>query len=67
MAPLRFALAKQQAYTAGTSYVWRIPLIKNPSTAYIALRYNLTLMYYPNGANYGIIINQHECINEYYT
>lgn len=63
MAPIRFALAKQSAYTAGTSYTWRIPLIKNPSTAYIALRYNLTLMQYPSSADYGIIMQQHECIN----
>lgn len=67
MAPLRFSLAKMQAYTAGTSYTWRIPLIKNPATAYIALRYTLTLMHYPYTGRYGIIYNQHECINEYYT
>jgi hypothetical protein len=59
MAPLRFSLSGQQAYAAGTSYTWRIPLIKNPSVAFSALRYNLTLMFYPNGVSYGRIINQH--------
>lgn len=67
MAPIRFALAKQSAYSAGTAYTWRIPLIKNPSVAFTALRYNLTLIQYQNGADYGIIMQQHECINEYYT
>ena len=33
MTPLRFSLAGQQAYTAGNSYTWMIPLIKNPSVA----------------------------------
>lgn len=67
MAPLRISLTGQQAYSAGTSYTWRVPLIKNPSVAFTALRYNLTLMYYPNGVGYGYIMNQHQCINEYYT
>jgi hypothetical protein len=59
MAPIRFSLSGQQAYVAGTSYIWRIPLIRNPSVAFSALRYNLTLMFYPNGVDYGRIINQH--------
>ena len=58
MSPLRLSLSGQQAYTAGNSYTWRIPLLKNPSVAYSALRYNLTLMYYPNSASYGRIKNQ---------
>lgn len=63
MAPIRISLAGMAAYTQGTSYVWRVPLIKNPSSPYISLRYNLTLVNYPNGAGYGVIVNQHECTN----
>lgn len=44
MSPLRFSLARQNAYTDNVEYIWRLPLLKNPSTAYISLRYNLTLM-----------------------
>lgn len=44
MSPLRFALARQSAYTDNVEYIWRLPLLKNPSTAYISLRYNLTLI-----------------------
>jgi len=60
-------LAKQSAYTDGVEYVWRLPLLKNPATAYISLRYNLTLMEYPSTTNYGIIFNHIEIINDYYT
>jgi hypothetical protein len=67
MTPLKYSLAKMSAYTAGTSYTWRIPLIKNPSTAFISLRMNLTLMTFSSSQSNGVIINQHECINEYYT
>ncbi len=67
MTPLRFTLARQSAYTAGTEYVWRIPLLKNPSTAYVALRYKMTLMEYASSTYYGKIINMHQSINEYYT
>ena len=67
MTPLRFTLARQSAYSAGTPYIWRIPLLKNPSTAYVALRYNLTLMEYSSSVYYGKIINMHQSINEYYT
>ncbi len=59
MAPLKYSLAKMSAFTAGTSYTWRVPLIKNPSTAFIALRYNLTLTRYSSSNYYGDIINQH--------
>ena len=67
MAPLRFTLARQSSYNAGVEYVWRIPLLKNPSTAYIALRYNLTLMVYPSSSYYGKVMQMHQSINEYYT
>lgn len=67
MAPLRFTLARQSAYTAGTEYTWRIPLLKNPSTAFVALRYNLTLVEYSSSAYYEKIVNMHQSINEYYT
>jgi hypothetical protein len=67
MSPLRFSLARQSAYTDNVEYVWRIPLLKNPSIAYISLRYNLTLMEYPSSTNYGIIFNHNEIINDYYT
>jgi hypothetical protein len=67
MAPLRFALAKQKAYTDNVEYIWRIPLLKNPSTAFVALRYNLTLMEYPSSTNYGIIFNHYEIVNDYFT
>lgn len=63
MAPLRFSLSLQNAYVANTAYTWRIPLIKNPSTPFTALRYNLTLVRYNNGENVGVIFSRHESIN----
>ena len=66
-APLRISLSKQNAYSAGSTYVWRIPLLKNPSAPYIALRYNLTLTEYQSGVFYDRVLQKHECINEYYT
>lgn len=67
MAPLRFSLARQSAYVDNTEYVWRLPLLKNPSTAYVSLRYNLTLLEYPAGTNYGIVFNHYEIVNDYFT
>lgn len=61
------SLAKMNAYTQGVSYVWRIPLLKNPSVPSIPLRYNLSLLYYPSGQAYPTVISKHECINEYVT
>lgn len=67
MSPLRFSLARQSAYVDNVEYIWRLPLLKNPSTAYISLRYNLTLLEYPTSTNYGIIFNHYEIINDYHT
>jgi hypothetical protein len=50
-----------------TEYVWRLPLLKNPATAYVSLRYNLTLLEYPSGINYGIVFNHYEIVNDYFT
>jgi hypothetical protein len=44
-APLRFCLALQSAYSDNTLYTWRIPLLKNPATAFVSLRYNLSLVH----------------------
>lgn len=65
-APLRYTLARQSAYVDSTQYYWIVPLIKNPSTAFITLRYNLSLIVCPAG-NYEYIFNFYESINEYYT
>jgi len=67
MAPLRFNLACQSAYTDNVEYIWRLPLLKNPSTAYVSLRYNLTLLEYPSSTTYGIVFNHYEIINDYFT
>ena len=40
--------------------------MKNPGTAYVTLRYNLTLVTSPN-SNYEYIFNMYQSINEYYT
>jgi hypothetical protein len=66
LAPLRFALAKQSAYSDNALYTWIVPLLQNPSTAYISLRYNLTLVNSPSGSQ-EYIFNHYESINEYYT
>jgi hypothetical protein len=50
LAPLRFVLAKQSAYTDNTAYFWIVPLLKNPSAAFVTLRYNLTLVNSPASA-----------------
>jgi hypothetical protein len=65
-APLRFVLAKQSAYADNTQYYWIVPLLQNPGTAYISLRYNLTLVNSP-ASGYEYIFNHYESINEYYT
>ena len=65
-APLRFTLSKQPAYVDSTQYTLIIPLMKNPGTAYVTLRYNLTLVTSPN-SNYEYIFNMYQSINEYYT
>lgn len=65
-APLRFVLAKQSSYTDNTLYTWIVPLIKNPSTAFVSLRYNLTLVVSPANS-YEYIFNHYESLNEYYT
>ena len=67
MTPLRLTLARQSSYSAGTEYTWRIPLLKNPSVAYTALRYNLTLAEYPASTYYAKIWGMYQSINEYYT
>ena len=65
-APLRFTLAKQSAYSDNTMYTWMVPLIKNPSAAYVTLRYNLTLVRSAN-AKYEYVHNFYQSINEYFT
>jgi hypothetical protein len=64
---LRLNLAKQSAYSDGVQYTIRLPLLKNPSIANIALRYNISLIQYPSGSSYGVLINHYEIINDYYT
>lgn len=49
-APLRFILAKQSAYTDNVAYYWIVPLLQNPGTAFVTLRYNLTLVNSPAGS-----------------
>jgi len=46
--PLRFSLSKQNAYADNTAYTYIIPLMQNPSTANVTLRYNLTLVHCPS-------------------
>lgn len=65
-APLRFSLSKQSAYVDNTQYTYIIPLMQNPSTAYVTLRYNLTLVNSPS-SGYEYIFNMYQSINEYYT
>lgn len=57
-APLRFTLAKQSAYVDNTAYYWIVPLLQNPGTAYISLRYNLTLVNSP-ASSYEYIFNHY--------
>ena len=64
--PLRFSLSKQNAYVDNTAYTYIIPLMQNPSTAYVTLRYNLTLVHCPS-SGYEYIFNMYQSINEYYT
>lgn len=66
-APLTFSLSLQSAYTDNVQYIWRIPMIQNPSTTFAALRYNLSLVSYQNTYSYGTIVSFAEIINEYYT
>lgn len=54
------------AYTDNTPYTWIVPLLLNPSTAFVSLRYNLTLYRSPSGG-YEYIFNHYESLNEYYT
>jgi len=55
-APLRFVLTKQSAYVDNTAYYWIVPLSQLPSTSYISLRYNLTLVNSP-ASGYEYIFN----------
>jgi hypothetical protein len=66
-APLIFSLSLQSAYVDNTAYIWRIPLIQNPTATFAALRYNLTLLSYASSNSYGNIVSFCESINEYYT
>lgn len=65
-APLIFSLSRQSSYSDNTAYTWIIPLLKNPNTAYISLRYNLTLVCNPT-SSYEYTHNFYESLNEYYT
>lgn len=67
MGTLRFSLSKMSAYTGNNDYVFRIPLIKNPSFSSAALRYNVTLYRYNANQGFPTIIARHENINEYRT
>jgi len=67
LSPLIFSLSGIGALTDNTLYTWRIPLLKNPMTAYTALRYNLSLYSVSNSKPYLFLLNHHESINEYYT
>lgn len=65
-APLVFSLSRQSSYSDNTAYTWIIPLLKNPNTAYISLRYNLTLVCSP-ASGYEYVHNFYQSLNEYYT
>jgi len=65
-APLRFSLSMQSAYVDNTAYTYIIPLMQNPGTAYVTLRYNLSLVNSPSGS-YEYVFNMYQSINEYYT
>lgn len=56
-APLIFSLSLQSAYTDNTAYIWRIPMIQNPSATFAALRYNLSLINYGNTVSYGSVVS----------
>jgi hypothetical protein len=60
--PLRYSLSKQSAYVDNTQYTYIIPLKQNPNTAYITLRYNLTLVNSP-ASGYEYIFNMYQSIN----
>jgi hypothetical protein len=61
-----FSLSRQSSYSDNTEYTWIIPLIKNPNTAFISLRYNLTLVCSPS-SSYEYTHNFYQSLNEYYT
>jgi hypothetical protein len=58
LTPLRFAVAKQSAYSDNTLYTWIVPLLLNPTTAFVSLRYNLTLVTSPP-SSYEYIFNHY--------
>ena len=45
----------ESSFVAGTKYVWKVPLLLNPSTINLPFRMNLTLWtYQPTGTGVGI-------------
>ena len=61
-APLRFSLARQSTYSDNTLYTFMLPLLKNPSTAYVALRYNISLVRSPS-SSYEYVHNFYQSYN----
>ena len=64
--PIEYTLTRQSAYTDNIEYTWIVLLIKDPSTAWTSLRFNVSMMIAP-ASSYEYIWNHYESLNEYYT
>ena len=57
----------ETAYSAGVQYIWKIPLLKNPSTINIPFRMNITLWTYQAGSSLGQKELFYEIVNKDFT
>lgn len=66
-APVRVSMSLQGGYTLGSNQIWKIPLLKNPSTSYKTLSYSLSLLLYTSPNPFPVVLCHYDMINEYYT
>ena len=65
-APLMFSFTNFNNLLDNTQYTFTLPLLKNPSIAFISLRYNVSILISPT-SSYEYVHNHYESINEYFT
>ena len=64
---IRITHLLETAYISSTTYIWKIGLLKNPSTANLPFRMNLTLWTYQPGTTLPQKELFYEIVNEHFT
>jgi hypothetical protein len=57
--PLKLSVTDYGQFTAGASYYFRFPLLKNSATQYSPFTYTVRLLRYDSNMYYPVIVNQY--------